>query len=118
MPSAPGAFTTLGGGGADAAPAATWKAVGARSIAMTTGPERSGSVGDTAATGVMTVCTDGMGLVLCNGSGVAPTAPANTSGLITATLNACARVIGSPRFRTDATAERAPKRPPLRTPPS
>ncbi|GBG37558.1 hypothetical protein NJB14197_15730 [Mycobacterium montefiorense] len=89
-------------------------------MAMTTGPDRSGTVGDTAATGVITACTDGMGLFPCPriGSGVAPTAPANTNGLITATLNACARLTGSLRFRTDATTGCAPERPPMRTPPS
>ncbi|CAM2911718.1 hypothetical protein MYSI104531_08235 [Mycobacterium simiae] len=105
MPSAPGVFTTIGGGGADTAPAATWNAVGARSIAMTTGPDRSGTLGETAATGVMTACTDGIGLFApWVGSGVALTAPAKTSGLITATLNACTRDVGSSRFRTAATA--------------
>ncbi len=60
--------------------------------------------GETAATGVTTACTDGIGLFPCKGSGVALTAPAKTSGLITARLNACTQVVRSTRFRTAATA--------------
>src|ERR1700739_3004824 len=59
MPSAPGEFTIIGGGGADAAPAATWNAFGARPAAMTIGPSRLGTTGETAATGVMTARTGG-----------------------------------------------------------
>src|ERR1700751_4497775 len=59
IPSAPGTFTIIGGGGATAAPSATWNAVGPRAVEMTTGPEVSGTVGDTAATGVMVASTGG-----------------------------------------------------------
>src|ERR1700742_3585929 len=57
MPSAPGEFTIIRGGGADEAPAATWTGIGARSAAMTPGPSRLGTAGETAATGVMAART-------------------------------------------------------------
>src|SRR6516164_10572068 len=57
MPSAPGEFTIIGGGGAFEAPSATWKAVGACSTEITAGPVRSATEGETAATWVMAVCT-------------------------------------------------------------
>src|SRR6201998_3781502 len=59
MPSAPGEFTIIGGGGADEAPAATWNGTGGRRAEMTAGPVRSGMTGETAATGVTAVCTAG-----------------------------------------------------------
>src|ERR1700739_603409 len=59
MPSAPGEFTIIGGGGADEAPAATWNAIGARAAVMTAGPSRLGTAGEPAATGVMTARTGG-----------------------------------------------------------
>src|ERR1700739_461882 len=90
MPSAPGEFTINGGGGAVEAASATWKAVGACSMAMTTGPERSGTVGETAATGVTAARTGGTcaragGACPWNGGAEPPTAPAKTKGAITAT---------------------------------
>src|SRR5437868_4319528 len=118
MPSAPGAFTILGGGGAEAAPAATWKAVGACSMAMTPGPDGSGTDGETAATGLTTARTDGIGLFPWNGGAEPPTAPANTNEVIAATPNAGVRETPAPRFRAAAAAGRAPERPPMRTRPS
>src|ERR1700758_4044386 len=118
MPNAPGEFTIIGGGGAETEPAATWKAVGACSMAITAGPVRSGREGETAATGVMTVCTDGIGLFPFSGGAAPPTAPANTNGMITATPNAGVRVTPTARFRTAAAAGRAPQRAPMRTQPS
>src|SRR6201993_1361492 len=59
IPSAPGEFTIIGGGGADEAPSATWNGVGGRRAEMTAGPVRSGMTGETAATGVTAVCTAG-----------------------------------------------------------
>src|SRR5271168_643208 len=98
MPSAPGAFTIIGGGGADNAPWATWKSAGGRSMAITTGPERSETDGETAATGVMAARTAGAfpGIVGAAPPGIVgpapPTALANTSGTSRATPKAGDRV--------------------------
>ncbi|BBY02051.1 hypothetical protein MSEO_25500 [Mycobacterium seoulense] len=90
MPSAPGAFTIIAGGGADKAGSATWKAIGERSAGTTAGPERSGTDGETAATGAMLACTGGS---FSGSEGAAPlTAPAKTRGVMVATPNARERV--------------------------
>src|ERR1700742_3382173 len=105
IPRAPGAFTIIAGGGADSAGSAMWKAVGARSIETTAGPERSGTVGETAATGVMAACTGGR---LFGDEGAAPlAAPANTSGARMTTPNAGERDARRVRCRTAAAAGRA-----------
>src|SRR5271166_5977926 len=116
MPSAPGAFTIIGGGGAEMVAAATWKLVFACWIAMTAGPDGSRPTGETAATGVMAACT--AGACAWNVGGAPPTAPANTNGAITAMPNAGVRVTLRVRCRTAATAGFTPQRPPMRTRPS
>ncbi len=102
MPRAPGAFTTLAGGGAAVVPAAMWKLVGGRSTATMLGPDRSmAGDGATAATGVMAART--AGVFPYDAGAVAPTAPANTNGVIMAMPNTGV-LARSARCRTDATA--------------
>src|ERR1700739_272493 len=113
MLSTPGEFTMIGGVGADRTGAATWKAVGACSMAMTAGPEGSWTDGETAATGVTTAWTGGIGLFPWDGGAAQPTVPASTNWVIAATPNAGVRVTLAARFRTAAAAGRAPRRPPM-----
>src|SRR5580698_5625487 len=98
-------------------------------MAMTTGPDMSTPdsappVGWTAATGVITACTDGAALGWNRGA-AAPTAPTNTNGVITAKPNAgrarlcaCWRTVAVPVDVAVSGAGRTPRRPPMRTQPS
>ena len=115
MPRAPGVLTIIGGGGAEMVAAATWKLLGPCRAAMTFGPDASGPDGDTAASGAMAARTAAG--VSGNSEGAAPTAPANTRGVITAMPNAGERVDRRARCCT-ASAGSARRRPPMRTRPS
>jgi hypothetical protein len=90
IPSAPGEFTTTVGGGADTVAAAMWKLSSCCWIAMTLGPDGSVEAGVTAVTGVI-VASFRIGV-----GAAAPTAPANTKGVITAAANACVRLMRIP----------------------
>ena len=70
---------------------ATWKAVGVRSMPTTSGPDRSGTVGETAATGVMAACT-GRGLSVRSGGAEPADRAAKTKGVMTTRPNAGVRV--------------------------
>src|SRR6201993_4831980 len=108
-PSLPGECMTTVGGGADTAAAAMWKLSGSCWMAMTLGPDESLEAGATTATGAIVACRSiGVGAA-------APTAPANTKGVITATANARVRLMQIPRCRTAAMAPRAPELPAMRT---
>src|SRR5208283_6063886 len=109
MPRAPGAFTIIGGGGADKEGSATWNAVGECSMATTTGPDRSGRLGETAATGVTAARTGGT--FVGSGGAAPPTAPAKIRRVMITTPNAGALFTRSARCRTLA-AGRGPQRPP------
>src|ERR1700757_3821944 len=78
-------------------------------MAMTLGPNGSLEVGATAATGAI-VASRSIGV-----GAAAPTAPANTKGVITATANADVRLVRIPRCRTAAMAGRAPELPATRS---
>src|ERR1700759_4220191 len=101
-------MTTVGGG-ADPVAAARWKLASCCWMAMTLGPNESLEAGLTTVTGVI-VASRGIGV-----GAAAPTAPANTKGVITATANAGVRVVQIPRCRTAAMAPRAPELPAMRT---
>ena len=78
-------MTTVGGG-VDTVAAATWKLSSCCWMAMTLGPNESLEAGAATATGVI-VASRSIGV-----GAAAPTAPANTKGVITATANAGARL--------------------------
>ena len=101
-------MTTVGGG-ADAVAAAMWKLCSCCWMAMTLGPTGSLEAGATTATGVI-VASRSIGV-----GAAAPTAPANSTGVITATANARVRLMQIPRCRTAAMARGAPELPAMRT---
>src|SRR5271156_1498872 len=66
MPSAPGEFTTMAGGGAETAATAIRKLVGGRATATTAGPDGPLPATATTATGEMAVlCKVGVGAWIC-----------------------------------------------------
>ena len=88
MRSVPGEFTTTAGGGAEIVAAAMWNAVGVLVTATTEAPERSPGEGATAASGVTAASRIG---ATADGAD-APTAPARTRGVMTATPKAGVRI--------------------------
>src|ERR1700722_7575707 len=109
IPSAPGEFMTTVGGGGDTGGAEMGKLSSCCWMAMTLGPNESLEAGATTATGVI-VASRSIGV-----GAAAPTAPANTKGVITAAANACVRLMQIPRCRSAAMAGRAPELPAWRT---
>ena len=110
MPSAPGEFTTIGGGGAGAVSTPTCKLLGGCGSATTKGPDEPSEVRTTAASGAMTA------LCIAGNRGVAPpTAPASISGVMTATPNAGVRVTRIIQCRAVVRGAPASERPPMRT---
>src|ERR1700759_660993 len=109
IPSPPGEFMTTAGGGADTVAAAMCKLSSCCWMATTWGPNESLEALATTATGV-SVASRGIGA-----GAAAPTAPANTKGVITATANAGVRLMRIPRCRAAAMAGRAPELRAMRT---
>src|SRR6516162_347921 len=105
MPSAPGEFTAMAGGGAETVAAAIWKLVGGRLTATTAGPVGPLPAAATAATGAMVTPRKTV-VRMWNWGAAAPTAPANNTGAIAATLNAGVRAARIARLHATARPSR------------